>query len=566
MNERHEGVSPRAMRHACAGALLALLGAILSAACGSGSSAPGGGTAGAPSAGTNGSAGSAGSATSAESGGSGAVVGEGGATGALLPNCEPVYTSCNGLCGPVSDPCSGQQLDCGICPPDMACDRDSHRCVAPQLTCADLGAECGRVRNTCGVRLECGDCPAGEECDPDRNTCVTCSEPSCVDLGFECGSAWLGCGPPTQVTHCGDCAAGTVCNVAFNRCEPAPAASGGQCVPKTSKELCTAANADCGYISDGCGGTVKCGDCPKGSSCATGGIANRCGPLEQPWQCALEERDCGKTSGTCGGKQYDCGACTKPEVCNENGKCGPPCTPALPPEASNVACGTFDDGCKGKVSKTCPVSEQGAQPVCTADGSCCTPKTCAVDYAGQCGSALPDGCGATLKCGCAAGSACSSTVSGVPGTCCELPACDGQCNVTLSNACGSRACKCAAGQACDAVSQTCCVLPKCNGACGTTVSNDCGSVTCTCAAAAICGADHTCCTPRTCASFYSGKCGSKLDDGCGGTIDCACSGAGKMCTSAVANTPGKCCTKGTCSGRCGAVDDGCGGQLDCGPC
>ena len=220
----------------------------------------------------------------------GAVVGEAGASGGLLPNCEPVYASCDGLCGPVSDPCTGEHLDCGGCGADMACDRDSHRCVAPKLTCEDLGAECGRVRNTCGVRLECGDCPAGEECDPDRNTCVECSAPSCQDLGFECGAAWLGCGPRTEVTDCGDCAAGSVCNASFNRCEPAPATSGGNCVPKASKELCPAANADCGYISDGCGGHREVRRLPKGSSCAMGGIANRCGPLEHRAVCVRRAR------------------------------------------------------------------------------------------------------------------------------------------------------------------------------------------------------------------------------------------------------------------------------------
>jgi hypothetical protein len=618
MKQRHESLGSRAMRRACAVVVLAIFGVASSAACSSGSSLPGsgsGGSAGAPGAGSSG--GGSGSVTSGESGGPGAVGGGAGSSAGLLPNCEPVYPSCAGLCGPVSDPCTGAQLDCGGCPADMACDRDSHRCVAPKLTCQDLGAECGRVRNTCGVRLECGDCAANEECDPDSNTCVACSQPSCEDLGFECGSAWLGCGPRTELTHCGDCATGMVCNDTLNRCEPAPAASGGTCVPQASKDLGAAANAECGYISDGCGGTVECGNCAKGLTCATGGIANRCGPPEEPWQCAVEDRQCGKTSLTCGGKQYTCGTCTKPDVCNENGKCGPPCTPALPPDASNVACGTFDDGCKGKISKACPESPQGTAQVCMADGSCCAPKTCAVEYKDQCGSALPDGCGSTLNCACAAGNACSSKTSGIAGTCCELPRCEGQCGVTLTNDCGSRACKCGSGQACDAESGTCCALPKCNDACNTTLSNDCGSVDCKCPATAVCGTDNTCCTPRTCGGFYAGNCGSDLDDGCGGTIDCACSGDGNVCSSAAANTPGTCscptlltcaaypnqcgelsngcggtirctcadqgrpayetcgggeesgvcgCTTKACSGRCGAVDDGCGGQLDCGPC
>jgi len=404
MRESHPGISSRSVRRACAGALLALLGATVSAACGSGSGVSnggGGGSAGSENvAGSAGSESVAGSSFGGESGSPGAV-GEAGAGSELLPDCQPVYASCDGLCGPVTDPCTGKQFDCDGCPANMACDRDSHTCIAPKLTCKDLGAECGRVRNTCGARLDCGDCPAGEECDPDSNTCVTCTKPTCEDLGFECGPAWLGCGPRAQSTNCGDCATGSVCNVAFNRCEPSPVSAGGKCVPKAAKDLCAAASAECGYISDGCGGTVKCGDCPVGSSCATGGIANRCGPLETPWQCTVEQRECGKTAGTCGGKQYDCGTCPKPEVCNDNGKCGPPCTPALPPAAGQVACGTFDDGCKGKINKTCPVTAQGAKQVCKTDGTCCAPKTCAADYKNQCGAGLPDGCGSTLNCACA---------------------------------------------------------------------------------------------------------------------------------------------------------------------
>jgi hypothetical protein len=426
-------------------------------------------------------------------------------------------------------------------------------------------------------------------------------------LGFECGPAWLGCGPRTQSTNCGDCATGSVCNVAFNRCEPSPVSAGGKCVPKASKDLCAAAGAECGYISDGCGGTVKCGDCPVGSSCATGGIANRCGPLETPWQCTVEQRECGKTAGTCGGKQYDCGTCPKPEVCNDNGKCGPPCTPALPPAASQVACGTFDDGCKGKISKACPLTAQGAKQVCKADGTCCAPKTCAVDYKNQCGTGLPDGCGSTLNCACATGSVCSTKTSAVTGscckkrdcsfypgqcgtlpdgcggtiacgcagqscklaagavsgTCCSLPQCSGQCNVTLSNACGSTTCStasCGANNACDTSTNTCCALPSCSGACNTTVSNACGSRTCgNCGAGQVCDpTSHTCCALPTC----NGACGTTVSNACG-SVDCTCP------SNAQCQANHTCCAPRTCggfyAGKCGTkLDDGCGGTIDCG--
>jgi hypothetical protein len=133
----------------------------------------------------------------------------------------------------------------------------------------------------------------------------------------------------------------------------------------------------------------------------------------------------------------------------------------------------------------------------------------------------------------------------------------------------------------------------------------------------VCKADQTCCAPRTCGGYYSGKCGAGLDDGCGGTIDCGCSGTGNVCSKTGAGVQGVCscptlltcaaypnqcgdfpngcggtlhcacadhglpaydtcggskqsgvcgCTKNACGASCGKIDDGCGGQIDCGPC
>src|SRR5690606_8058875 len=127
----------------------------------------------------------------------------------------------------------------------------------PKTSCAELGAECGITRNTCGTRLSCPDCPPGEECNPDTNTCVSCKNVSCEQLGYECGLVWLGCGPQSNYTDCGNCMqSGTTCNPYFNRCEPT-------CTPGTTEALCAAAkaerNVECGIISDGCGGYVDCG-------------------------------------------------------------------------------------------------------------------------------------------------------------------------------------------------------------------------------------------------------------------------------------------------------------------
>jgi hypothetical protein len=58
---------------------------------------------------------------------------------------------------------------------------------------------------------------------------------------------------------------------------PADAAPDGPCMPTT----CMVQGADCGTISDGCGGMLTCGamggNCMMPQSCGGGGVANQCG-------------------------------------------------------------------------------------------------------------------------------------------------------------------------------------------------------------------------------------------------------------------------------------------------
>ena len=164
------------------------------------------------------------------------------------------------------------------------------------MTCTDLGAECGTVKNSCGEYLDCPDtnpkgCASGKECDPDTHKCRDCQPVTCKDLGIECGSAWLGCGEdiPANYTDCGGCTAAAdggarTCNTVFHTCEPS-------CVPKPAKDLCDDAKAkkglECGVISNGCGGTVNCDavqgyGCKTGESCGVRGIADRCDAKSSP--------------------------------------------------------------------------------------------------------------------------------------------------------------------------------------------------------------------------------------------------------------------------------------------
>lgn len=70
---------------------------------------------------------------------------------------------------------------------------------------------------------------------------------------------------------------------------------------------CEAAEAECGALSDNCGGTLDCGSCELPATCGGGGVDNMCG------QCTP---DC--TGKSCG-EVEDCGT-----ACGD--ACDPGCT------------------------------------------------------------------------------------------------------------------------------------------------------------------------------------------------------------------------------------------------
>lgn len=323
----------------------------------------------------------------------------------LIPDtsCTPVITECGSRCGLVRDPCTGKEFQCGDCTSGKVCEIETHQCVIPRLTCSELNAECGRIKNSCGERLDCGKCPMGQECDPDTNQCVSCQNVSCADLGYECGQAWLGCGPITNKTDCGTCSSG-VCNEAFHICEP-------NCVPGTAIDICAKAKAakgvECGYISDGCGGLVDCGGCPAGEQCGVYGIANRCDPIETRDECTALGYECGTISSICGGT-VKCGDCPNGLVCNSNHKCGPACQPKTCSDVlvNGKECGTFSDGCNGTI--TCGCSTSGA--VCTSQNTCCVNTEVCGPL--DCNKTVTDQCtGQTKTCGCQDGMFCNTATS-----------------------------------------------------------------------------------------------------------------------------------------------------------
>ncbi len=96
---------------------------------------------------------------------------------------------------------------------------------------------------------------------PGGGSCTTCAA-----AGAQCGSISDGCG---GTLNCGSCSSGQSCSA--NVCV------GGSCT------TCAAAGAECGSISDGCGGTLNCGSCTiSGETCGGGGVANVCGTPPPP--------------------------------------------------------------------------------------------------------------------------------------------------------------------------------------------------------------------------------------------------------------------------------------------
>ena len=77
---------------------------------------------------------------------------------------------------------------------------------------------------------------------------------------------------------------------------------------------CEEAEAQCGMMSDGCGGTLDCGQCLEDEECG----------LEEPNQCTntrCEASDCASLNAECGsidngcGRMIDCGVCTGDAPC-----------------------------------------------------------------------------------------------------------------------------------------------------------------------------------------------------------------------------------------------------------
>ena len=232
-----------------------------------------------------------------------------------------------------------------------------------------------------------------------------CTPLDCNDMGAECGLISDGCG---ETLDCGECPDGTACGGGGE-----PNICGGGCEPLS----CDDHGADCGIVSDGCGGTVDCGECPDGLACGGDGSPNLCGCT--PMNCDDHNAECGEVSDGCG-NTLDCGECPDGTSCGGGGTaniCGAECEP-LSCDDHDAECGSADDGCGGTLDcGECP------EPLfCGGDGEAnicgCSPLTCD-DHNAECG-VVSDGCGDIIDCGeCPEGMECDQ-LQCVPTAC--LPA------------------------------------------------------------------------------------------------------------------------------------------------
>lgn len=215
-----------------------------------------------------------------------------------------------------------------------------------RLTCATAGANCGPIGDGCGGVIPCGTCADGETCGGGgkASTCgkPPCTKKTCAQLDANCGAIGDGCGG--LIPSCGTCDAGICGGGGPSKCGAGGSGDGGACVP--TKTACAA--GDCGPIADGCGGLIDCAPpawpaCPSGQSCGGGGTPSLCGaPPCVKKTCGTQ--NCGYIADGCGGS-VNCWGPTP--ICGPGQSCGGAGVPNT--------CGT-PAGCTGLCQQqvTCP--------------------------------------------------------------------------------------------------------------------------------------------------------------------------------------------------------------------
>ena len=231
----------------------------------------------------------------------------------------------------------------------------------------------------CPYKAECGTNDCGEPCGKGCTEGYSCENYKCIKINIpqnqtqnqtqlqnisceeNCSTLGLQCGNHTicnKSINCGNCSNGYTCQT-NGTCTKNP------CVPAT----CASLGRNCGTVSDGCGGTLTCGNynggCQTGYTCQTNGTCTK-NPCTDT--CESLGYQCGDK--TICGEIVNCGSCVYPQICQPSGLCI--CTP----ESNTAFCSRLNKNC-GSVTAldNCRVSRTVYCGDCTGtctDGVCIT--------------------------------------------------------------------------------------------------------------------------------------------------------------------------------------------------
>lgn len=126
------------------------------------------------------------------------------------------------------------------------------------IGCCDEG-DCSSSKPFC-ISYYCKECKVDDDCGGGNWECTssnscTCTPSTQCATGV-CGTVSDGCGGSFDCEPCGPCQKCSV-NSCVNACK-----TGEVCYNSVCCKPSTCGTDDCGSISDGCGGTINCGECP----------------------------------------------------------------------------------------------------------------------------------------------------------------------------------------------------------------------------------------------------------------------------------------------------------------
>jgi hypothetical protein len=352
---------------------------------------------------------------------------------------------------------------------------------------------------------------------------------------------------------------------------------GTTCTPRTCAQL----GANCGSVTDGCGGTITCGSCVAPQTCGGGGTANVCGATGSFCNPGSTQSCYTGPAGTSGVGVCHGGTTT----CDPSGTAFGPCSGQVTPSAE--VCDGLDNNCDGQVDNLAP-NACGTPP--NGAAACilgaCRLAQCNVGFA-DCDGNPSNGCEVNTtsdisNCGacnvvctatngsaaCANGAcrvtSCNTGYTLVNGTCqpVQQPQCNQPSDCGTSTVCQQHTCIAGVCGTINSTAGTVCSAGSCSGniatsaatcngagACATPTTQDCAPFTCSAGA----------CSTTTCVAGYlnvGGTCllapgqfcslNSQCSSGsCSGNV-CGLNPTGVTCAGANQCLSGICLISGTC--------------------